>query len=63
MAEQLHPQLPSHDDTMHKKCCLRDFKKQLNQNSIEILMQTLKALFVANSKLSMNAHLVPIYSN
>ena len=37
---------------------LLDFKKLPNQNSIDILMQTFKALFVANSKVSTNAHLV-----
>ena len=31
---QLHPQQPSHDDTMHKKWYLRDFKKLPNQSSI-----------------------------
>ena len=46
---------------MHKKCYLQDFKKLPNQNSIDILMQTLKALFVANSKVSTNASLVRIY--
>ena len=46
---------------MRKKCYLRDFKKLPNQNSIDILMQTLKALFVANSKVSTNASLVRIY--
>ena len=35
-------------------------KKPPNQNSIDILVQTTKALFVANSKLSTNAHLVQI---
>ena len=43
---------------MLKKCYLRDFNKQPNQNSIDIPMQTSKALFVTNSKLSINAHLV-----
>ena len=43
-----------------KKCYLRDFKKLPNQNSIDIPMQTSKALFVANSKVSMNAYLVRI---
>ena len=33
MAEQLHPQQPSHNDTMLKKCYLRDFKKPPYQNS------------------------------
>ena len=37
MGEQLHPQQPSHDGTMSKKCQLQDFKKQPNQNSIDIL--------------------------
>ena len=39
---------------------LPDFKKLPNQNSIDTPMQTSKALFVANSKISMNAHLVRI---
>ena len=73
MAEQLHPQQPSHDGTMRKKCNLRDYKsrreKPPNHNSIDIPMQTSKALFVdavieglfvANSKLSTNAHLFRI---
>ena len=60
MAEQLQPQLPSHGDTVHKKCYQRDFKKLHNQNSIDSPMKVSKALFVANSKLSMNAHLVQI---
>ena len=51
MAEQKHP-------PMRKKCYLLDFKKLPNQDSIDILMQPLKALFVANSKLSRNAHVV-----
>ena len=51
MAEQMHPQQPSHDDTMRKKFYLRDFKKMPNQNSIDIPMQTSKALFVTNLKL------------
>ena len=46
--------------SMCKKCYLRDFKKLPNQNSIDIPMQTSKALFVANSKISTNAHLVRI---
>ena len=54
MGEQLHTQHPSHDDTMHKKCYLRDFKKVPNENSIDILMQTLKDLFVTNSRVSMS---------
>ena len=45
---------------MCKKCYLLDFKKLPNQNSIDIPMETSKALFVANSKLSTNAHLVQI---
>ena len=45
---------------MLKICYLRDFKKLPNQNSIDIPMQTSKALFVANSKISTNAHLVRI---
>ena len=36
------------------------FKKLPNQNSIDIPLQTSKALFVANSKVSTNAHLVLI---
>ena len=60
MATQLHPQLLSHDGTMRKKCYQRDFKKLPNQKSIDIPMQTSKALFVTNSKLSTNAHLVRI---
>ena len=36
MGEQLHPQQPSHDDTIRKKCWLRDFNKPPNQNSIDI---------------------------
>ena len=36
---------------MSKKCYLRDFKKLPNQNSIDIPMQTLKALHFTNSKL------------
>ena len=35
-------------------------KKLPNQNSIDISMQTLKALFVAISKISTNAYLVRI---
>ena len=45
---------------MQKKCFLRDFKKLPNQNSFHIPMQTLKALFVATSKISINAHLLRI---
>ena len=47
---------------MRNICYLRDssFKKLSNQNSIDIPMQTSKALFVANSKISTNAHLVRI---
>ena len=45
---------------MLKKCYLRDFKELPNQNSIDIPMQISKTLFVANSKLSTNAHLVQI---
>ena len=47
---------------MQNICYLRDssFKKLSNQNSIDIPMQTSKALFVANSKISTNAHLVRI---
>ena len=60
MAEQLHTQQPSHDDTTGKKCYLRDFKQLPNQNSIDIQMQRSKALLVANSKSSTNAHLVRI---
>ena len=43
-----------------KKCYLLDFKKLPNQDSIDILMQPSKALFVANSKLSTNAYLVQL---
>ena len=60
MAEQLHPQPPSHDDTIAKKCYLRNFKKLPNQKSIDIPMQTSKNLVVSNSKLSTNAHPVRI---
>ena len=45
---------------VRKKCYLRDFKKVPNQNSIDIPKLTSKALFVANSKVSTNAHLVQI---
>ena len=45
---------------MRKKCYLQDFKKQPNQNSIDIPMQTSKTFFVANSKVSTHAHLVQI---
>ena len=55
-AKLLQPQPPYHHDTMHKKCYLWDLQetqplKLPNQNSLEIPLQTSKALFGASSKL------------
>ena len=60
MAEQLQPQQPSLK-TPHTRNATHDISKKLpNKNSIDIQMKTSKAVFVANSKLSTNSHLVRI---
>ena len=48
---RLSTEQPSHDDTMRKKCYLRDFEKPPNQNSIDIPMQTSKAFFCRKLKI------------
>ena len=53
--EQLHPQQQFDDDTHAQEMLptrFQELQKLPNQNSIDIPMQILKALFVANPKLS-----------